>query len=240
MLIGVAAAAFLTPAHAGGESKAGVSSDMGAVPADLEPIAVPAPPSLPTRPATEFEGAVLDEINALRANPAAFAERLQAYRLRFSGLYVLDDAGNPVETTLEGPAAVDEAIAELVRTVPLPPLALGELLALGAADHAAGQGQEGGIGHILAGTGPGDRVTARGGGRFVSEVISYGQQTPFDVVRQLVVDDGVASRGHRFLLLAGEYHFAGVGCGPHRVWQQMCTVKLSGQPDGSPPLPPRR
>jgi uncharacterized protein YkwD len=188
----------------------------------------------------DFESAVLAEINRLRADPAGYADTLREYRSRIRGKVVFDADDNVVEMSNEGARAVDDAIAALERTAPLARLRGGEVLDAAAADHAGWQASSGEIGHQARGQGPGDRVMARGGGRFVSEVISYGQRSPRDVVRQLVVDDGVASRGHRHLLLTGHYRFAGVGCDSHPRWGSVCAIKLADQPDGAPPPPPVR
>jgi hypothetical protein len=187
-----------------------------------------------------FEAEVLAEINRMRTDPAGYADVLREYRTRIRGKVVFDAEDNLVEISNEGVRAVDEAIAALERAAPLPRLLAGDVLAVAAADHAAYQSATGEIGHQSRGRGPGERVMARGGGRFVSEVISYGQRSARDVVRQFLVDDGVPSRGHRLLLLTGHYRFAGVGCDSHARWQAMCVVKLADRPDGSPPLPPVR
>ncbi|NJS13793.1 MAG: CAP domain-containing protein [Sphingopyxis sp.] len=187
-----------------------------------------------------FEVAVLAEINLLRSDPAAYAHVLREYRTRIRGKVVFDAEDNLVEISNEGVRAVDEAIAALESANPVGRLNAGDVLAIAAADHASDQAESGEIGHQSRGRGPGERVMARGGGRFVSEVISYGQRTPRDVVRQLIVDDGVPSRGHRHLLLTNHYRFAGVGCDSHARWKAMCVVKLADQPDGAPPPPPVR
>lgn len=188
----------------------------------------------------DFESAVLFEINRLRADPASYANDLREYRSRIRGKVVFDAEDNVVEMSIEGARAVDDAIAALERAAPVAQLRSGEILVAAAADHAGWQASSGEIGHQSRGQGPGERVIARGGGRFVSEVISYGQRSPRDVVRQLVVDDGVASRGHRHLLLTNHYRFAGVGCDSHPRWGAVCAIKLADQPDGSPPPPPVR
>lgn len=200
--------------------------------------ATPATPAMAA--ADDFEAAVLSEINRLRADPAGYAADLREYRTRIRGKVVFDAEDNVVEMSIEGTRAVDDAIAALERAIPVARLRSGDILAAAAADHAGWQASSGEIGHQARGQGPGERVMARGGGRFVSEVISYGQRSPRDVVRQLVVDDGVASRGHRHLLLTNHYRFAGVGCDSHPRWGAMCAIKLADQPDGSPPPPPVR
>gem|GEM_PF-568936 len=187
-----------------------------------------------------FEAAVLAEINLLRGNPAAYADTLREYGTRIRGKVVFDAEDNLVEISNEGVHAVDEAIAALSDAAPVARLQSGDLLSFAAGDHAAHQAETGEIGHQSGGRGPGERVMARGGGRYVSEVISYGQRTPQDVVRQLIVDDGVPSRGHRHLLLTNHYRFAGVGCDRHARWQAMCVINLADRSDGAPPAPPIR
>ena len=70
----------------------------------------------------------------------------------------------------------------------------------------------------------------RGGGRYVAEVITYGSRTAADVVRQLVVDDGVPDRGHRTILFDPEFRFAGVACAPHPEYREACVVALARTP----------
>jgi hypothetical protein len=178
------------------------------------------------RPAS-LEDSVLDEINYVRD-----------YRELFDGR-VIRLPGDPVgEMTREGTYAVDEAIAFLDRQTPLPPLARGELLARAARDLAAEQAMSGRSGHRSAdGAMPGDRVKRRGGDIFVSETISYGYSEHHAVVRQLIIDDGVPSRGHRALIFATGSRFAGVGCGTHPTVRYMCVIDYSATANGKPQLP---
>jgi uncharacterized protein YkwD len=185
-----------------------------------------------------LEAGVLEQINFAREHPQAYADQLREYREHFEGRVLYrpgDDAG---VLTQEGPSAVDEAIAFLDRQAPLPPLSEGAVLALAAGDLAAMQGAQGGVGHISPdGASPGQRVKRRGGDIYVGESIAYGFDRPDDVVMQLIVDDGVPSRGHRKLLFQKDFRYAGVGCGEHRTYRFMCVVDLSGTPSGMPQLP---
>lgn len=184
---------------------------------------------------TTLEDDLLRQINFARAHPGIIADRLVTYRGYFDGLEV-HFPGNPVTLiSREGVAPVDEAIAELRAQAPLPPLTASDLLSLAAGDHAAEQGLRGVIGHDSAdGSSPGQRVKRRGGDIYVAETISYGSDTASDVIRQLIVDDGVKSRGHRRILFSIEYHYAGAGCGPHTRYGTMCVVDFSRKPDGRP------
>jgi Cysteine-rich secretory protein family len=167
-----------------------------------------------------LEARVLEEINSARTHPAEFARLLRDYR----------DHPEDGRTTIEGPAALDEAIEFLERQAPLPPLKADARLARSAAGFARDQGPQGYTGHASAdGATLSDRIHRQQVWSMSSaEAISYGYENPRDVVRQLIVDDGVSSRGHRKVLFDTLLRFAGVGCGPHRVYGAMCVIDFSG------------
>lgn len=182
----------------------------------------------------DLEMQVLDRINHVRQDPDAYAERLRALRPHFVGktLYLPGQARGLV--TREGVDAVDEAIAFLKTQTPLPPLSRGDLLDLAAREHVVVQGALGTRGHFSPdGASPGDRVQRHGGGKLVGEEISYGYANADDVVRQLVVDDGVPDRGHRELLFNRELRYAGVGCGAHSQYGHMCVIDVSRTRNGA-------
>lgn len=183
--------------------------------------------------AQTLEESVLQRINAIRANPAAYAEELQKYRGYFDGEIVYLPGDYNGILTREGVAVVDETIAFLEHQPALPPLAPAQVLALTAADYSHEQGERGARGHVgTDGSQPGDRVKRHGGGIFVGEAIAYGASDADDVVRQMIVDDGVPDRGHRKLLFDKKTRFAGIGCGPHASMDYICVVDLSATPDG--------
>ena len=181
---------------------------------------------------TPLEHQVLTALNAARTDPAAFAAGLKQYRtyfhaklLRYPGL------GADIETQ-EGVKVVDETIAFLGHQAPLKPVESASLLAASAEDLASDQA-EGGTGHQSSdGATPADRARRHGGGGYIAEVISYGSVDATDVVRQLIIDDGVADRGHRGIVYSPELRFAGVSCGPHAEFRTMCVIDLSISPDG--------
>lgn len=189
-------------------------------------------PPAAARPAP-LADAIVAELNFARTRPQAYAETLRRHRASYRGLFVDDPEEPASHTSREGVAAVDEAIAFLERQPPLPPLASAPLLALAAADHAEAQRRRGDIGHHSAnGDNPGLRVVRRGGGPYVAETIAYGFAVPIAVVRQLIIDDGVADRGHRAVIFDARLHHAGVGCGGHPVYTAMCVIDFSPSPDG--------
>src|SRR6187402_3157740 len=175
--------------------------------------------------ASPFEDQVLAALNAARTDPAAYASGLKQYRTYFHAK-LLRYPGQKVDIeTEEGAAVVDETIAFLASQAPLARLESAPLLGTSAADLVADQARDGDTGHEGEdGSSPGDRAVRRGGGSYVAEVIAYGPIDAADVVRQLVVDDGVPDRGHRGIIYSPELRFAGVSCGPHPEYRTMCVI----------------
>ncbi len=181
-------------------------------------------------PTPPVEAGVLAEINVARADPAAYADHLRQFRAYYHGKLVTEPGHGVDMMTEEGVAAVDEAIAYLARQKPLPPLAPSPALARSASRFAADIGPAGLTGHV--GT---DRSTMSERMRAVgvwagssAEVIAFGYDRAPDIVRQLIIDDGVPSRGHRTAIFDPGLTVAGVGCGPHKVYRFMCVVDFAG------------
>lgn len=172
---------------------------------------------------------VVEEVNLARRNPKAYAEHLRGFLGRFRGRR-LERPGGIDLITQEGEPAVREAIAFLERQAPLAPLGYSEPLAKAAADHVAAQGPTGQTGH----TGPrgdrmSDRIEARGSwSHTIGECISYGSREARDIVVQLIIDDGVANRGHRKALFQAEYRVAGAAVGPHAAYGTMAVLDFAG------------
>jgi len=187
----------------------------------------------PTIPAA-IEGAVLAELNRARSDPAGFADSLREWRGLYRGTLIVRP-GSVTYRTVEGPAPVDEAITFVERHRQGRRLAPAPVLTAAAADHQAEQRATGDVGHDgTDGSTPADRVRRRGGDRWVGEVIAYGADNPADIVRQLVVDDGVGDRGHRRLLFDPSLRYAGVSCGAHPVYRYMCVITVGRTIDGRP------
>lgn len=177
---------------------------------------------------------VLAEFNRARTDPAAYGQTIQRYRDRFAGRIARGAAGDADEVTEEGTAAVDEALAALATQSPRPAIADAALLARAAADLARAQAADGSTGHVAAdGTDPGSRARRHGGDDQVWEMIAYGPDHAGDVVRQLIVDDGVAGRWHRKLLFESRLRYAGVACGPHPGFRTVCVIDLAETPTAS-------
>jgi len=184
---------------------------------------------------TPFEHQVLVALNAARTDPAGYAVGLKLYRTYFHAKLLHYPGAEADLETQEGVEVVDETIGFLSRQAPLAPVAPAPLFAASAADLVADQAV-GGTGHEgKDGATPADRAHRHGGGGFIAEVIAYGPLDPADVVRQLIVDDGVPDRGHRSIIYSPELRFAGVACGPHPEYRMVCVIDLSITPDGRAP-----
>ena len=178
----------------------------------------------PDARAGALEDAVLEEVNFARTHPADYARELRDEQIsghRGRGWSALAD---------QDPDALDEAIDFLQRQAPLPPLRGDGRLAASAFDHASVQGPRGELGHA----GPGgvtfsQRLKREGvWAGLAAEAISYGYDSPRDVVRQLVIDSGVANRGHRGDIFGRGYQAAGVSCAHHALWGAMCVIDFAG------------
>lgn len=189
---------------------------------------------------TGYERAVLDALNVARADPATYAHGLEDYRRLYQGRFV-HLPGDPVlERTREGIAPVTETIAFLTTRATMTKLQPSDVLAATAADHVRAQAASGATGHgERGGIGPLDRFRAHGGGGQLSEVIAYGPRDPADMIRQLFIDDGVAGRGHRRILVDPSLRYAGVACGPHRIYRTMCVIDLSRSWNGGGTADPK-
>lgn len=179
--------------------------------------------------ASQLERAVLEEMNAARTNPTAFAVHLQRHRTLFEDKRFRPAGVNYFIITQEGPAAVDEAIAYLKAQTPLPPLAWTQGLARSAAELVQDQAKSGHTGHGSGKLRMVERVErhVKWSGS-IAENISYGPDSGRDVVLQLIVDDGVPGRGHRANIFSHDFRLAGVACGPHPGFKTSCTIDFAG------------
>jgi hypothetical protein len=174
--------------------------------------------------ADAFEDAVMAELNHVRTDPASASRELDRYAM---------DAGIPglsraSRGAIRDAYAVDEAVDFLRAQPPLPALKDDRRMAAAADDHVRSQGASGAVGHGAPGS-LSERLHGHGVFAGMSgEAIAYGQETPRDVVRQLVVDYGVPDRGHRSLIFSRGYSVAGVACGPHPAYGRMCVIDFAG------------
>jgi glutaredoxin len=113
---------------------------------------------------------------------------------------------------------------DLAKVKDLKPFNPSEKLSKSAKYHAIDMGKTGGIGHDSSdGTGCFERIDKySSGGNMKAENCSYGNLDPLGVVMQLLIDDGVPSKGHRKNILNGGMGVVGVSVQPHKEYQSNC------------------
>jgi uncharacterized protein YkwD len=194
----------------------------------IGPAAVPQPaPRSPSACCSALERGVLAELNRARTQPARFAAELEARLPHFRGYIYRPPASEVGTRTVEGQSAVREAVRALRARNAVPALRLSAGMSAGAADHVRDHGPIGETGHTGRDRStPASRIS-RYGRWFgvVSENIQYGRGTnAHDVVAELLIDDGVPDRGHRRNALDPNIRVAGLACGPHATYGQMCVI----------------
>lgn len=180
----------------------------------------------------DFSRQLVTEVNSLRANPRTYIPILMAQfaHLNAQGRYLNHGVWY---STREGMKAVHEAIEFLKKAQPKAPLSFSGCLSKAAQQHVNDQGSKGGFGHQGSdGRMPSERAKAYVGAvePYCGENISYGPRTAQEVVVQLLVDDGVPSRGHRANLFDARYHSIGIGAGFHKTFGYMSVQLLCLNP----------
>ena len=187
-------------------------------------LALPAQEAVQDK-ARAFERAVVQEMSDARVNPRAYAKHLLELRNCFKGMLWSRPGRTPLRTE-EGIDAYDEAIDFLESARPIGPLRFNEGLAQAARLHARDLGPRGALTHVGAdGRRLSERLERLGTWHgLIAENIGTLEEDPRQVVIQLLVDDGVPSRGHRHNLFNPDLHQAGVGLAPHRDYQVVTVI----------------
>lgn len=179
---------------------------------------------------TLTEKDLVREINLLRSNPAQYAANLEQMKKNYKGSDYIAPGQIQRLTTNEGVKAVDEAISFLRASKPLPPYILSKGLSAAAKDHVKDLGKTGNTGH--KGTdGSTTETRCNRYGAFsngIGENIVYQSDSAREIVMGWLVDDGVASRGHRKNLLSANYRSLGVAVGDKNQFGAMCVLTFAG------------
>lgn len=177
---------------------------------------------------TEMERQVIAEMTLARTHPKHFAVFLHQLRGCYEGA-LFREPGRIPKRTIEGVHALDQAIAFLESATPVGPLAWDEALFLAARDHARDQSRTGETGHVGSdGSTMSQRIERHGSwtGR-IAENIDYGDSEARRIIINLIVDDGVANRGHRRNIFNHDLKVAGAAIAPHRTYRHMCVIDFA-------------
>jgi len=182
-------------------------------------------PEAPAKALSQDEKDLINEINEARAHPDVYASYLEKLKPLFAGKVYKGFE------TQEGWGAVEDAITFLRAAKPQPPLGVAGGLCSAASVHVKEQSGSGATGHKSAGSGAmiEDRVKPFGTWQGnIGENLSYGNDSARERVLTWLIDDGVATRGHRKRILSPDYKVAGICCGPHPEYEKMCVLTLAG------------
>ena len=170
--------------------------------------------------------------NKVRENPQVIIPDLEAMLKKFDGKKVkLSEGLNLV--TQEGAPAVQEAIEFLKKQKPLCTQKWNTLMAQAAKAHTLDLGPKGLLEHDSTdGTKMADRLSKYGQwlktcGENLGTCLTKGGDGK-DVVIDLIVDDGVSSRGHRSNIFNPAFDTMGCFTGPHTQYNNMTTIDYSG------------
>lgn len=209
---------------------------------------IPSDPSVarlaPVVHLSPLEKDVVQEINLARRQPKAYAAFLEQLRPHYvsgrgqspGAMTIITKGGKTTVVTTEGPKALDQAMAFLRSTPPLPPLEVSRGMSLGSKDHVRQQESTGVTGHQgRDGSRPGDRVNRYGRWQgTISENISYGIDSARGMTMALIIDDGLPDRGHRKNIFDAQARLVGVACSNRVAGQVLCvTTFAAGYTEGA-------
>lgn len=181
-----------------------------------------------------LEKNIILHLNMARTDPSRYSQEFIFPRSAFYNNKMYLEPGGPENfiglRTHEGVNAAYEAAKVMDSTKALGPLKANKTLSLAAEYHATDQSKHGGTGHISHdGSTLQNRVEKYGKWQHtIGENIIYGPDTGREVVVQLLIDDGVKSRGHRTNILKNDYKVVGVACDKHPSYRIVCVMDFAG------------
>lgn len=179
----------------------------------------------------QTEKDIVYEMNEVRTRPKKYAQNVVKPLLKFYQGKRLQMPGQTTLLTQEGVHPAKELYAFLMKATPVGTLSPSSPLSSAAQYHAEEQSKTGRTGHGSAdGTDSFQRIERFGAFLgSVGENISYGSETAVQIVLQLLIDDGVASRGHRKNIMNASYKVCGLGFRKHKKWRYVAVIDYATQ-----------
>lgn len=191
---------------------------------------------------SQLELEILDEMNLARMEPQKYAAFVEEFKKYYNGNKLLLPGRQKGLLTLEGIAAVDEAVSFLRAAKPLPPLSINRGMWLAAKDHANDLALKGVTGHRGSdGSSPNARLERYGSWEgVVSENIVYDVNTARQIVIGLIIDDGTQNRGHRRNIFDPNHRVTGISITDSPTNGAKCVLNYAGgfQDKGAAPTKP--
>lgn len=179
---------------------------------------------------------LLYELNYARTKPAEYAKLIEAMLPYYSdyngesGVLLTYPGETPILTN-EGKQAAIEAINFLKKQAAVSSLKINNALNQACKYHCDKQGPTGKIGHDSP---DGKTLYERmkmygtfGNAYGYGENIAYGTSIPRRIIIQLIIDDGVPSRGHRDNIYETKWTDVGFAWGHHKTYNIMCTMDFA-------------
>jgi hypothetical protein len=187
-------------------------------------------------PLSKLEKEIIYEINKVRSNPNRYAnEHLKPLLKSFDGFLMrLPDEDLPLFTE-EGVLAVEDCIEYLKKCESLPMLSFDGGLFTAAQKHAKDMGERGLSGPGgTDGTSATDRLKAVCNFGKAFECMDFGFNNAQDIVVQLLIDDGVPTRGHRRNVMDPRYRLIGIKFYRHELWDWVTVINFADKCNANP------
>lgn len=174
---------------------------------------------------SDFNHALLDEINLLRSNPRRYSKKILKYIDYFKGKVLYLPGSNAGIQTEEGADAYKEAADALVKEQRREILQPSKGLCQVAEDLLSeAQKDADNVGSIEP-----DKLikklgTLRG---YINRLFEFGGETPEQVIINLIVSDGDPSRGQRDSLFNAEVKKIGISNGKHDIYGHCTTIIMA-------------
>lgn len=179
---------------------------------------------------SQLEIEILDEMNLARMEPQKYAAYVEDFKKYYKGNQLTMPGRTKALITIDGVAAVDEAVGFLRASKPLPPLAINRGMCQAAKDHANDLALKGVSGHKGSdGSSPNARLERYGSWEgVVGENIVYDVSTAREIVIGLIIDDGTANRGHRRNIFDPNHRVTGVSITDSPANGARCVLTYAG------------
>lgn len=172
---------------------------------------------------------VYEELNKVRKDPTSYIKYLKEMKENFDGKDYKDTERNLIIETEEGLSGINEAIFYLENQSPLKKLEKNEGLEKSTKMMLTHIGPKGSVKHEKGDMSLKKRIKNHvNKSGLMGENLSFGNNKAKAIICQIIIDDGVKSRGHRKNLFEERYNIFGLSCGYHKVYGTATVFNFMG------------